>query len=93
MARSSSAIRSSISNSPSSCANCVLRGSANFLFTSRASSAMSARTFASSARIDSSSAIVFCSSSYSARSLSCSSAVSRRSGMSKMWFAWISVRP
>ena len=52
---------------------------------------MTPRSFTSSARIASSSAIVCASSSYSSRSFWRSSAASRRSAMSRMWVACISL--
>ena len=80
-----------MSRSPVSTVSCVRRSSANFSRTSPSSSLITPRSFVLLARIDSSSLMVAWSSASSSRSFWPSSCVRRRSCMSRMWLAWISV--
>ena len=90
MTTSSSAIRSSTSNSPSSALICVRRGSAYFFLISWSSSLITPRSFAGLFSRESRYLIRATSSFFSSSSSVRARRVSRRSGMSRMWFAWIS---
>ncbi len=79
-----------MSMSPSSAPIFVFRSSANRFLMSASSSLINARIFLGSFRRAFRRLIVACSSRCSSSSFSRSSRVRRRSGMSRMWFAWIS---